>query len=398
MSITLRFIINYLSKNKKMDLKKYDELKKKNNKKDFEISNHGLDWWLFRLSFVGNALSIFFSIFLVYPGLLKAIEINIVEGFFAKFLAFSITLIFLVAFEVIKRYVIRNFSNEYVRNRMAVKSTGWLTVSMLIVLVSFYVSIVGSKNLGSIGTHKKTVVENQINSDKDKIVAKYEDKKKPKLNYIESLIEINKGLSEKMEKTPVGWESIKDGYRSDIKNNDKKIDDTKKEIDVLDNQMNSELSKLDNNKTAVTSDIDSENIENIILFIIIAVVSELLIFGGIYFREWYEYKLLIINEQKYEKFYLKRDRYRALITFIYSDGKAVTGDKVISGLELKELVREKANIPNSNKLVDEFFKDMDNIGVFNTVGKRRFISKTYQEALDIVENFDDTLRILENMK
>jgi succinate dehydrogenase hydrophobic anchor subunit len=142
-----------------MDLKKYDELKRKNNKKDFETSNSGLDRWLYGLSFVGNILSIFFSIFLVYPGLLKAIEINIIEGFIAKLISFTITLIILVAFEVIKRYVIRNFSNEYVRNKMKLTSTGWLTASVIIIIFSFYVSIVGSKNLGSIGTHKKGIIE-----------------------------------------------------------------------------------------------------------------------------------------------------------------------------------------------------------------------------------------------
>lgn len=381
-----------------MDINKYDELKKKNNKKDFELSNKGLDRWLFGLSFLGNILSIFFSIFLVYPGLLKAIEINIVEGFTAKAIAFIITLSILVAFEVIKRYVIRNFSNEYVRNKMMVKSTGWLSVSILIVVLSFYISLYGSKNLGSIGTHKKGVVENQINVEKSRITAKYDEIKKPKLEYMFELTDINKNLNDKLNKTPIGWESIKDGYRNDIRNNDKKIEDTKKELDIIEAESKEEIAKLESKQNSTYSTIESEDLQNIFLFIIIAIISEILIFGGIYFREWYEYKLLIINEQKYEKFYLKRDRYRALAMFIYNDGKVMIGDKVIGGLELKDLVREKTVIPNSNKLVDEFLQDMDKMGVFNTVGKRRYIGKSYQEALLVIENFDDTLRILENMK
>ena len=381
-----------------MDINKYDELRKKNDKKDCEQNNKGLDYWLFRLSFLGNILSVFFSLFLVYPGLLKAIEINIVEGILAKLISFIITIAILVAFEVIKRYVIRNFSNEYVRNKMVLKSTGWLTISGIILFLSFYMSIVGSKNLGDISKHKKNIVENQISGEKSNLDAKYENLKKPKQEYIIELIEINKSINSKLENTPIGWESIKNGYREDIKNNDRKIDETKKELDKLNTDYNQELAKIDSKQSNTNSSIDSENIQNIFLFIIIAIVSEILIFGGIHFREWYEHKLLTANQQKFEKFYLKRDRYRSLITFIYGDGKAVIGDRVISGLELKELMKEKANIPNSNKLVDEFLKDMDGVGVFNTIGKRRHIAKTYQEALEVVENFDDTLRILENMR
>lgn len=108
--------------------------------------------------------------------------------------------------------------------------------------------------------------------------------------------------------------------------------------------------------------------------------------------------MYIINHQRFNKIYERKDRYRALIAFIYGEGKLTVGDRVISGLELKELVAEKTNIQSSNKFVDEFLRDMDRLGVFNTEGKRRLIVSTYQEALNIVENYDEALRILENMR
>ena len=125
--------------------------------------------------------------------------------------------------------------------------------------------------------------------------------------------------------------------------------------------------------------------------------NEIIIIGGIFFREFYEHKIFKINQQKYEKIYLKRDRYRALLQFVYNGGKFTTGDKVISGLDLKALISEKTNIPNSNKFVDDFFRDMTNMEIFVTNGKRREIGKTFDEAMNIVEHFDDTLRILENL-
>lgn len=381
-----------------MDLKKYDELKKKNSKKDFERSNKGLDKWLFGLSFLGNVLSVFFSIFWVYPGFLKAIEINLIEGIVAKFIAFVITIAILVAFEIIKRFVIKNFSNEYVRNRMMLKSSGWLSVSVAIVLLSFYVSIIGSKNLGSIGTHKKGVVENQVGIEKNRLAAKYDDLKKPKLEYMYELTEINKNLNDKLNKTPIGWEIIKDGYREDIKNNDKKIEDTKRELDNIEIESKVEIAKIETKQSNSNLSIETEDIQNILLFVFIAIISEILIFTGIYFREMYEYKLYLINQDKYEKIYQKKERYKTLLTFIYNSGKLTIGDKVISGLELKEFVNETNSIPNSNKFIDSFLLEMDKLGIFNTIGKRRNIGLSYLDAIKLIDEYDDNFRILDNLK
>lgn len=109
-----------------MDLKKYDKLRKKINTKDFEGNNKALDKWLYLFSFIGNAGSVFFSYFLVFPGFYKAISINIVEGSIATILAFLFTNIFLIIFEIIKRYFISSFSASYVSNMKKIKvNIGW---------------------------------------------------------------------------------------------------------------------------------------------------------------------------------------------------------------------------------------------------------------------------------
>lgn len=192
--------------------------------------------------------------------------------------------------------------------------------------------------------------------------------------------------------------SIRRDYQSNIDKNTKIINDNQSEINKIDNQLSQRVNELKSGLNSTITNNATEDTKNIVLFIIIAIFAELIIIAGVYFREWYEYNLYIINQQKFEKIYLKKDRYRSLLTFVYNNGKLITGDKVISGLELKELVAEKTNMQNSNKFVDEFLHDMDRLGVFSTVGKRRFIATAYQDAITIVEKFDDTLRILENMK
>jgi len=67
-------------------------------------------------------------------------------------------------------------------------------------------------------------------------------------------------------------------------------------------------------------------------------------------------------------------------------------------MELKATVTEKANIQNSNKFVEGFLHDMDRLGIFVTVGKRRNIGKTFTEALETINSYDDNYQVLENMK
>ena len=383
-----------------MDLKKYDELKKKISTKDFEGNNKLLDKWLFGFSFVGNIGSIFFSYFLLYPSLLKAISINLVSGFWGTALAFLFTITFLTIFEIIKRYLFRNFSSDYVANNKKINKTifGWLSVSMAIVLLSFYLSLVGSKNLASTSVIKNDIASTQVDVQKDSLSILYERKKKTYEIDNQSLRNVSNELRNTIAQTPVGYVSIRREYQSSIDKNAKIIESNQGEINKIDAQLKQRVDELKSGLNSTISNNASEDSKNIVLFIIIAIFAELIIIGGVYFREWYEYNLYAINQQKFEKIYLRKDRYRSLLTFVYNDGKLTTGDKVISGLELKEIVSEKANMQNSNKFVDEFLKDMDKLGVFNTVGKRRFIGLTYNEAINIVENYDDAFRILENMK
>jgi hypothetical protein len=383
-----------------MDLKEYDKLRQKISVKDFEGNNKALDKWLYSFSFVGNIGSIFFSYFLLYPALLKAITINLVTGFWGTALAFSFAIVFLTIFEIIKRYLFRNFSSDYVANnkKLNAPTFGWLTVSAAIVILSFYLSLAGSKNLASTSAIKNDIAVTQIDIQKDSLAVLYERKKRTYELDNQSLRNVNTELRSTLSQTPVSYISVRRDYQSNIDKNAKIIDNNQVEINKVDEQLQLRVAELKSNLNTTIAGNATEDTKNIVLFIIIAIFAEFIIIGGVYFREWYEYNLYVINQQKFDKIYLKKDRYKALLAFIYNDGKVAVGDKVMSGLDIKAVVAEKTNIQNSNKVVDEFLHDMDRLNVFNTIGKRRMIASTYQEALNIIEHFDDTLRVLENMK
>jgi len=389
-----------MCKHKDMDLKKYDKLREKIKTKDFEGNNQGLDKWLYAFSFVGNISAIFFAYFLVYPSLLKAITLNFLTGFWGTAIAFLFTIVFLSIFEITKRYFIKNFSNDYLDNKKKVNAQilGWFALSLSIVVLSFYLSITGSKNLATTSLHKNVVAETEVSSKTDSLAQIYGARKGIYENDNEALRKVNNDLRNTLAQTPINYMSARRDYQSSIDKNTKIIGDNQAEITKIISEENIKINELRQGLDTQRSGNQTEDVKNIFLFIVIVIFNEVLIIGGIYFREFFEHKLFELNHQRFEKIYQKKDRYRALLAFTYGSGKLVPGDKVISGAELKEIVAEKTNIQNSNKLIEEFLQDMDRLCIFATNGKRRHIVATYQEAIDIVEKFDDAFRVIENMK
>lgn len=383
-----------------MDLKKFDKLKQKINTKDFEGNNKGLDKWLWRFSFIGNISSIFFAYFLVYPALLKAITLNFITGNWGLVLAFGLTLIFLSIFEITKRYFIRNFSNDYVVNKRKLnfKILSWSVVSVAIVALSFYLSISGSKNLAKTSSFKNAVVQTEVVSKTDSLTSIYDTQKQIYVVDNEALRAVNTDLRQKLADTPLNYPTTRKGYQDNIDSNTELIRENDAKISELNTELDRKIGDFNVEFAQTKSGNEDEDAKNILLFVIIVVFNELIIIGGLYFREYYEYNLYVINQDKFEKIYLKKDRYRALLSFVYQDGKLNVDDKVIPMLELKAIVAEKTHIQNSNKFVEEFLRDMDRLTIFTTHGKRRLINVTFTEALDVIENYDDSYRVLENMK
>ena len=383
-----------------MDIKKYDKLRHKIKTKDFEGNNKGLDKWLWNFSFLGNISSIFFAYFLVYPALLKAITLNFITGTGGLILAGGLTLIILSIFEIIKRYLIRNFSNDYVINKRKLnfKILGWSVTSIAIVILSFYLSISGSKNLASTSSIKNAIIQTEVVSKSDNLASEYETQKQPYVDDNVSLRAVNTDLRQKLADTPLNYPTTRKGYQDNIDKNTELIRENDVKIDNINIELQNKIAEYNADFAETKSDNESEDTKNILLFIIIVCFNEMLIIGGLYFREYYEYTLYVINQELFEKMYQKKDRYKALITFIYNDGELAIGDKIMSGLVLKDVIDDKTNIQNPNKFVEEFLRDMDRLTIFTTHGKRRLINATFSEALELVENYDDSYRVLENMK
>jgi hypothetical protein len=382
-----------------MDFKKYDKLRKKSNSKDFEGKNNDLDFWLYKFSFLGNGGSIFFAFFLIYPSLYKTISLHLVEGVWSNMLSIILTIFILVIFEITKRYLIRNFSNDFIENNKKIKPSNfaWFVITISLISLSFYFSITGSKNLATTSIIKNDNIENVFKSERDSLKRESDNRKELYLNRNNKLEIQNDSLLSEKSQIPENFYSKKSGIQKTIDRNEKEIESNLKKINEYDAELKFQIEKLEKKIEGTKTDNSVEDNQNIFLFVILVIFIELLIISGIYFREWYEYNLRLINQNKYEKLYLKKDRYQTLVSYVYNNGKYGVGDKVTPVLKLKELVSEKTKIQNSNKFIDEFFDEMDKHGIFTTNGKKRYIGMTYTDAMKIIDNFDDSLQILENM-
>lgn len=384
-----------------MDLKKYDELRKKIHTKDFEGRNKSLDNWLFKLSFLGNAGSIFFAYFLVSPALSKAISSNLISGSIGIILAIIITIVLLFSFEAIKRLLIKNLSFDLVKNKFKIlkgRIMGWFIFSAAIVCLSFYLSLNGARNFASTSFQKNQIAEVDLQSQVDSITNQYDNQKAVYLVDNQNLREVTNDLREKLAETPVTYRTIRNEYQTSIDKNIEVINNNQERIDQLNADLSAEIAEIRQSYISATDQNKRDDIKNIWLFILISTSIEVLIIVGVYFREYYEYNLYSTNQERLEKVYQKRDRYRAMLSYIYREGKAQHGERIMAAEKLIDLVAENSTITDPKNFVQNFLRDMENLDIFVVQGKRRLLNASYREALNVIENFDDALRILKNLK
>ena len=384
-----------------MDLKKYDELRKKIHTKDFEGKNKNLDNWLYKLSFLGNLGSIFFAYFLVSPALKKAISLNLISGQWGIALAILITILILVSFETIKRLLIKNLSFDLVKNKFKILKAsifGWFIFSTAVVCLSFYLSLNGARNFASTSFQRNEVAQVDMQTQIDSVTNIYSEQMNIYTEENDDLRERNNEVRQKYSETPLNYRTVRNELQATIDKNTEIINTNLERIDELNADLSAEIAEIRETYKSATDQNQRDDIRNIWLFILISTSIEILIIVGVYFREYYEYNLYRLHEERLETVYQKRDRYKTMLRFVYQDGEVHAGQRVMGAAKIIDAVEENTRIPNPKKFVETFLEDMEKIGIFVTEGKRRMTQATYSEALSIVEEFDDSLRILENLK
>ena len=253
-----------------MDLKKYDELRKKIHTKDFEGKNKGLNNWLYKLSFLGNVGSIFFAYFLVSPALKNAISSNLMSGQWGMVLAITITILILVSFESIKRLLIKNLSFDLVKNKFKILKAsilGWFVFSAAIVCLSFYLSLSGARNFASTSVIKNIVVNNTTQVQVDSLNVVYGDRIAIYDNDNSELRSVNTELRQKLADTPLNYPTTRRGYQDNIDKNTEVITNNQEQIDELNAELQLVVAELKQDSGEQQSQNKDDDFKNILLFI-----------------------------------------------------------------------------------------------------------------------------------
>lgn len=381
-----------------MDSKRYDELRGKIEKKGFEGKNESLSKWLYYFSFFGNIGSIFFATFFLYPILYLAISMNLVDGNASTFLSVLGSVAILIVFEVLKRKTLTNLSFDLIKSKFNVKkSIGNVLVSTLLIGMSFYFSLNGAKEFVSTNDEFVEKIEYDYTKQIDSITYLYGDRIKVFEVDNNELRLINNEIRKKIVETPLNYKTVRASYETNIKNNDVIIERNNGEINELEVERDKKVSVIEDKSKLILEDNESEDSRNILLFILISTFIELIIIGGIFFKEYYEIFVYNLNKDRLEPMYQKRKKYEIVLKYIYSDGLLTIGDTIISTTKLKEILSERSKLTNSNKFIKEFFEDMNRLDVFEVKGSRRYIKLPYDKALEIVMNMDSSLQSLDRL-
>lgn len=381
-----------------MNLNKYSELREKIKNQDFETKNKDVDTILNVSSYLGNIGSIFFAFFLLFPALERAISANMSSDYSTYIAGFS-TILILSAFELLKRKVLSNLSFDVIKNKFKINRSliTWAVFSIGIIGASFYFSVNGAIKFASTSNQENEIVENNYQTQIDSISNIYAERIKVIYDDNNSYRESNKQLRDKISETPLNYRSVRNDLQDQVDANNEAISDNDERIKVLESELDGIIADLKSQQEEKKSENSNEDYSNIVLFFIISASIEFIIILGIYFDKYYDFNVFLLRSNELETKYKKKDRYKKLVGFLYKEGSVGIDQAIMGKTKLIELVRDKTSISSPNKFVNDFFDDMEYLGIFKTNGNRRLTKITYEDAIEKISKMDDSLKLIEEL-
>lgn len=385
-----------------MDLNEYNKLREKIQKKDFEGKNKQLDRWLFNATFFANAISIFFAFFLLYPALQGSFLMNIGNEVFSNILAGVFSVGFLVIFEVVKRYLIRNFSFDYIWSGfkdVVTKTWLWFSLVVIIITTSFYLSMSGALNFADTFEETERIERVEFTQVENEIKIRYGNRINEHQSRIDELRSEITNIYSRISDLPQNFITERNREYQRIAVEEDRIESHRTRILELENQMAEEIKLSEKEFLGNLEEKRRGEHKNLFLFIIIVFFNESLIVLGLYFREYFEYVLYKTNSKTYESYFLKKRHYEKMIKFLYNGGYLGAGDKVKGLPDLENELMRKTKIENVPKFMGEFIGVLRKNGVIiERRGEDTKFGRDYEEALNIIKSFEENVIELEYEK
>lgn len=379
-----------------MDLKSYNKLRIKISKKNFEGKNKLLDKWLYNATFFANAISIFFAFFLLYPALQGSFLVNIGDPMIANIAAGVFSVGFLVVFEVVKRYLIRNFSFDYIWRKLddiVTKTWLWFSLVIIIIVTSFYLSVSGARNFATTFEYEREIEVADLTIQRDSIINIHNNRISSYEKEIRVLSDINISYRQRMSELPDDFLTARREFQQFIRENEETIKLNRNLIIEERNLMNETIEQLEKKHKTFLDERRVDDFRVILLFSIIVLLNESLIVLGLYFREYFEHKLYLMNKKTYESHYMRKKYYNKMLKFIYNNGLKGIGDPVGGLSELENQLMIKTNMDNPGRFISDFVSSLKraNIVVVSDRRDRYKFRVEYADAINILNNITDNI-------
>lgn len=364
---------------------KYLSMKSKLLVKSFSEKFKWVDKFLYIFSWFGNVVSIFLSFFFlqtIFYTSFKDVSQSII-------ITISIIL-FLALFELLKRYILGLFSIEIIKNNFRIFKKGMIAyiISVFILLFgSFYLSLSGAKDFIDNTKVFKTETKNVVSNKEDSITNIYKTKISSFITENDNLRNINTSLRTKLSETNADATKLRNGYQKNIDKNIETINSNQSKIDEVEKELKSEITQLKTSEEENLNNALNDNKSNMIAFIIISALIELIIIIGIYYDKFYDFKTI----EEYEKTVIETTNFRTwylyndILEIIYSSSKGV-GQRIPTTDDMLGILKI-SNINITKPEFDKLIKVLYNLEIVYLEGKRRILNKSEEEGITLLKNY-----------
>ena len=354
-----------------MKIEKFEKLTNEMETGTYEENYKGIERTLFYSSFLGNIAGVVFAFFFVNKTV-SAIH-NYVSG--QQYILPIIIIIFLSAYELLKRFTFRRFVVNLLTNTKKFSIKNLIGMAFVIALVagSFWLSVNGAKEVvdttkdvekvsDSTYVTQKNIIDSTYNAEikslNDKITYCYENAKKRDTKW---------GLSKSEKQDTRVWEA-------DVKNlrieKEQKLEALKKTVDA----------KTSTELVIVKS--------NMLTFFVLSSLIELLILIGVGFNAYYwfysynEYKLKITRNPNYKKYKI----FDYLLTIMYQSGTKVKEDVVANSETFIKMIKMH-DCDANEKDAEDFMLIAFQLGIVKQPNENVKIAISYEEAQNRIKRY-----------
>lgn len=363
-----------------MKIDEFRKLEQKISGYNFHESYKNANKMMKIFSYFGHIASIFLAFFFLSKIIGSAMTDNPV-------IVFISSIIILILAELLKRDTFDKFSIQSLKDSGISKgSIPLLVASLMLISFSFFSTINGAKEFSSKEQEIESVTREDIRSYTDSVRLLYQNRIDILENQNIELFEANKLLDDEARELPSNYVTSRNRVRQRIDVNNKQIERNREVIESIKSERDSDIESYEKRVRAESDENKKENTKTSFLFVLISALIELLILGGVYFNQYYDFRSYKEHRKKLEKDpnYQKWALYDQILTILITD-ETKMNQKLPYNKSIIEICKVN-DIIVLPKDLSNFIKIASGLGIIKVSGSVKYIAKTKEIAREILRN------------